>query len=154
MSRKQEIYREVLFWALPTLRNCLSRYTTRFPKIFLRRSERGQLKASFEIAEFIHNIYASILVEDFTDHDMYFINQQARNFIQNCDPNAGHYALFAFYIQQLINEVPPNRKKQLTWMGPQQDYSWARPIAAFTQVCYKVDGSSPDRACGDNELTL
>jgi len=128
MSRKQEIYRDILNWALPSSRNCLSRFRQIRPIVILTPEKQRWLQSEYEVAEFVHNLYVSILEEDFTDHDIWFLNYQARSFFErNDDARCTHYSLFAYYIQELFKVVPEVRKHELKWEGPKEDYSWARP---------------------------
>jgi hypothetical protein len=85
------------------------------------------LRSQYAIAEFIHNLYVSILQEDFTDHDIHFLNYQARSFFEHNDETCPHYNLFTYYIQELFKEVPEDKRHKLMWEGPKEDYSWARP---------------------------
>ncbi len=74
MSRKQEIYKELLSWALPCARNTFSWFRRIRPFVLLSpRLQRG-LRDQYEVAEFVHNLYVSILEEEFTDHDIHFLN--------------------------------------------------------------------------------
>ncbi len=127
MSRKQEIYRQILSWALPSTRNCLSHFRqSSLPKL-LSPKRQCYLRDQFEVAEFVHNIYVSILEEKFTHHDIHFLNFQARAFFQRNDDRCLNYSLFAYYIQELFKEVPEDRRYELDWDGPRGDFSWARP---------------------------
>ena len=127
MSRKQEIYRQILSWALPSNRNCLSWFRKiSFLKLLSPKWQRG-LRDQFEVAQFVHNLYVSILEEEFVRHDIHFLNYQARAFFQRNDDTCLNYSLFAYYIQELFKEVPEDRRHELNWDGPQGDFSWARP---------------------------
>lgn len=128
MSRKQEIYQDILRWALPSARNTLSRYRRVHPIMLLSPRRQRYLNAQYEIAEFVHNIYFSILDEEFLDHDIHFLNYQARNFyVRNNDNCCDSYSIFVHYIQELFKAVPEDKKNKLVWSGPKGDYSWARP---------------------------
>ncbi len=37
-------------------------------------------------AEFRHNLYVTILEPEFVDHDIWFLNDQARWFVSHADP--------------------------------------------------------------------
>lgn len=127
MSRKQEIYKEFLRWSLPGIRNRLSMFRhIHFFMLFSRKQQRSW-RCEYEVAEFVHNLYISILQEEWTDHDIHFLNYQARSFCEANNKDCSHYALFAYYIQELFKEVPEERRGDLRWDGPQGDYSWARP---------------------------
>ena len=128
MSRKQEIYREILTWALPNSRNTLSRFhRVRWLRV-LSRKDQTYLKGAYEVAQFVHNLYVSILEEEFIFHDIWFLNVQARAFIErNSDKTCSLYSLFAYYIQELFKIVPQDLRHKLEWSGPEGDFSWAAP---------------------------
>ncbi len=131
MSRKQEIYKDILSWALPSARNTLSWFRRVRPLVVLSPRLQRALGPQYEVAEFVHNLYVSILDEEFTDHDIHFLNYQARSFYERNDDTCEHYSLFAYYIQELFKEVPEDRRDKLMWAGPQGDYSWARPKRGY-----------------------
>ncbi len=129
MSRKQELYREIRSWAMPYVRNGLSIYhkSRARPLRLLWPRQQRQLRHLCELAEFSHNIYFLILEEEFTLHDIHFLNFQARSFFERSDESGDHRSLFALYIQELFAEVPAEMRSELNWLGPQGDYSRARP---------------------------
>lgn len=128
MSRKQEIYREILSWVLPSARNTLSRFREVRPFVLLRPKSQRYLSSQYIVAEFVHNLYVSILAEEFTDHDIHFLNYQARIYYERGDEDFDpHYYHFVRRIQELFAEVPVNQQEQLLWDGPAEDYSWAGP---------------------------
>ena len=124
MSRKQEIYKDILSSALPSARNCLSQF--RRPRLFVLLSPKQQkwLRYQYELAEFVHNLYVSLLEEDFTNHDIHFLNYQARSFFKR---HGNDEPVYAYYIQELFKEVPEQMRDKLMWAGPEEDFSWARP---------------------------
>ena len=66
--------------------------------------------------------------EAFTDHDIWFLNVQARSFFDAKMTLAARIILcFAYYIQELFKAVPADKRDKLQWAGPQEDYSWAQP---------------------------
>jgi hypothetical protein len=79
------------------------------------------------VAEFVHNLYVSILDEKFTDHDIHFLNYQARDFLERKGESHPSYPLFAYYVQELFKEVPDDLRHKLRWNGPTGDFSWACP---------------------------
>ncbi len=132
MSRKQEIYKDILSWALPSLRNRLSWFYRVRPLRLLSRKRQIDFRSYYEVAQFVHNLYVSILDESFTDHDIHFLNYQARAFFErNNDKECLHYSLFVYYIQELFKEVPVAMRDKLLWPGPEGDYSWARPKRGY-----------------------
>lgn len=128
MSKKQELYREILRWALPQSRNALSQFRQVRRWRMLSQKRQLHLRGSYEVAQFVHNLYGSILEEDFIAHDLWFLDVQARSFIEGNDDRTCYcYSLYAYYVQELFKIVPANLKDQLKWNGPQGDYDWARP---------------------------
>ena len=107
-SRKQEIYREFLFWSLPWIRN-VQTWRWWHP---LRRG-----KACYYEAEFIHNLPQSILEPQFVDHDAYFLNTQARMFCDHCRSSPHHESHLAL-IRELFTLLPEKQRALLTWRGP------------------------------------
>ena len=80
------------------------------------------------MAQFVHDVSGSILEEDFTSHDIWFLNVHARSFAErNNDKTCDHYSLFSYYIQELFKIVPTDLRGELKWNGPEGDYEWARP---------------------------
>jgi hypothetical protein len=114
MSRKQVIYRELLQFGLPSLRSVRH----------LRWWQRALREALYVEAEFLHNLYVTILEPDFMDHDIWFLNNQARWFLTHADPK--HLACY-FHHERLIHElfalVPERLRDKLTWQGPDQSLS-------------------------------
>ena len=132
MSRKQEIYADILGWALPHSRNTLSQFHKAHKWRLLSHKDLVYLRGAYEIAEFVHNLCVTILEEEFTSHDIWFLNSQARSFIEsNCDEDTPHHSLMAYYIQELFKVVPEDKRQELKWPGPEGDYSWARPKRGF-----------------------
>ena len=132
MSRKQDIYKEILFWALPSVRNALSRFRRISPLMVLSPRVQRALRSEYEVAQFVHNIHVSITDEGFTDHDIWFLNHQARAFCEQNDAEGCIlYSLFCYYIQELFKDVPEHLSDKLMWSGPRGDYSWACPSTGF-----------------------
>lgn len=128
MSRKQEIYKEILSWALPSARNTLSWFRKVRLFVFLRPKLQRHLASQYAVAEFVHNLYVSILDEEFTDHDIHFLNYQARIYYNRGDEDFDpHYYHFVRQIQELFAELPEIQREKLLWDGPEEDYSWAGP---------------------------
>ena len=109
MTQKQTIYREMLRWTLPHLRN-----VSTWPW-WQRLSDRS---AYFE-AELIHNLPASMFEAEFVEHDIWFLNVQARAYYKECSSE-----LSPLYVQQiqrireLFTLVPNDLTSKLQWAGP------------------------------------
>ncbi|MBV1774572.1 hypothetical protein KSF73_02465 [Burkholderiaceae bacterium DAT-1] len=74
MSRKQEIYRDILRLALPMLRNA---FTWNLWTYYRRRAYCR------ELSELIHNLPVSILDPEWTAHDDWFMANQAEAFCRS-----------------------------------------------------------------------
>jgi len=90
MSPKQEIYRDMLRVILPSLRNGQSQSWWRKIR---NQSDRYD-------SELIHNLYNSLFEGDFTDHDIHFLNFQARWYYEN-----GKTSYNYPYLRKLITEL-------------------------------------------------
>jgi hypothetical protein len=109
VSRKQEIYREFLQFGLPYLRGVR----------YFRWWQTARRQALYMEAEFLHNLYVTILEPEFTDHDIWFLNHLARWFLTQADPR--HVALYYHHealIRELFTLVPERLKGKLEWTGP------------------------------------
>ena len=104
MSRKQEIYQELLRWSLPELRNS---YTLGLCGWF--RARRRLLA----ISELVHNIPVSILEPSFTEHDVWFLNVQAKGFLKSED-----FEPYCQLLKELFELVPPSLRLKLERGGP------------------------------------
>ncbi|ACT11125.1 hypothetical protein [Pectobacterium aroidearum] len=105
---KNEIYVKMLILAIPYIRNV--------------QSHKGRTDRScYHEAELVHNLAYTILTPGFEDHDIYFLNNQARYYIENCsDEIALNYNEHKRLITELIKAVPCDLKDKLTWAGPTQ----------------------------------
>ena len=59
----------------------------------------------------------SILDEEFVDHDFWFLNVHAKEYV-NCAQGCALYRPVVELIRQLFSEVPVGMRNQLEWMGP------------------------------------
>ncbi|TQV73892.1 zinc ABC transporter substrate-binding protein [Aliikangiella marina] len=107
MSKKQEIYKEILELCLPELRNSLSGSF-----VFGRRR-----KDAFELSQLVHNLYVSILEPDFVEHDLWFLNVQAKEFFESSRSSV-LYVPINELIKELFKQVPDNARIKLDWDGP------------------------------------
>lgn len=119
MSRKQEIYQEILRRALPQVRNSLAYSNEVHEPCVLSRDEQMYLKGAYEVAQFVHNLYVSILDAEWVFHDIWFLNVQARSFVErNSDQTAHQYSLFVACVRELFSLVPDEWRPLLEWTGP------------------------------------
>lgn len=111
MGRKQEIYRELLQFGLPHLRAIRT----------LRWWQAARRRALYEEAEFLHSLHVSILEPEFVDHDFWFLNHQARSFLEHADPrHAACYDQHRRLIRELFALVPEQLRTKLEWPGPDE----------------------------------
>jgi len=104
MSHKQDIYLKLYSWGLSYIRNVQT-------KNFLGK---GYNKGCYYEAELIHNLHLSILEEDITEHDIYFINTQAKWYIKNCNKNISPlYERNVKLLIELFKLLPDAAKKDI-----------------------------------------
>jgi hypothetical protein len=108
MSRKQEIYRDLLWRLLPYLRTVSS----------LRWWQTGRRKELHYEAELIHNLPVSLLEPSFVDHDIGFLNAQAKWYLENASKNSPNYEANRAAIIELFSLVPEDLRAKLRWPGP------------------------------------
>ena len=107
MRTKNEIYTELLKAALPIIRNALTR------KIVF-----GKLRfEAYELSQLIHSLPVNILDEQFDDHDIWFLNEHARDYCQSAQ-NTGTFPSVKELIKELFVLVPDDQKSKLEWEGP------------------------------------
>jgi hypothetical protein len=119
LSPKQTIYEEMLRWTLPYVRNVSTR----------RWWQRLRDRSTYYETELIHSLPVSMYEPNFVEHEVWFLNVQARTYCQECSA-----AVSALYPQQVerIRElfalVPDHLRPKLQWSGPSresQSQSWA-----------------------------
>jgi hypothetical protein len=104
-SPKQRVYQELLAFTLPMLRN---RET--LPWWRRMRSWYGE-------AELVHNLYDKIVDPDFSPNDIYFLNCQARNYMES-GKSSPLYSNHVRRIRKLFVLVPDDLRDMLDWKGP------------------------------------
>jgi len=125
LSRKQEIYRDILALSLPHMRNGLSNVVHVFWWTILPRRRRRFARSYYEVAELVHGLSDTIFCADFTEQDFWFLNVHARAFLErNAPKNITPYPVLALHIQQLFAAVPDELRHKLNWPGPTEDWSW------------------------------
>lgn len=71
-------------------------------------------------SELVHNLPVSILEPDFTEHDLWFLNVQARHYYQGCSSRLSpNYDSNVAAIRRLFSLVPEGMQDGLKWKGPQ-----------------------------------
>lgn len=109
MSDKQEIYKIMLMRAIPHIRNVQS------SSMFTKALD----KSCYQEAELVHNLYVSILIPEFIEHDIWFLNYQARRYYeQPKSVRSNYYEAQCSSITELFNLIPENMKGGLLWAGP------------------------------------
>jgi hypothetical protein len=112
MSRKQEIYKELLRWDIPHIRDQLARGALH------RMKDTSALLET----ELIHSLPNTILDEGFVDGDLWFLNNHARDYLSKCSPGISkNYDFNRRFIAELFTLVPPERRAELKWAGPPAD---------------------------------
>lgn len=112
VSRKQEIYQEMLRTGLSGLRTVRS----------LRWWQSWRREALYHDAELLHHLYVSILEPDFTDHDVWFLNHQVRWYLVHVNPHwSPGYYVYHPLIVELFRLVPDSLRGRLDWAGPTDD---------------------------------
>ncbi|OCG46650.1 zinc ABC transporter substrate-binding protein [Gilliamella sp. Choc5-1] len=107
---KNEIYVEMLEWALPYIRNIQSQNAIR----------KANDESCYYEAELVHNLPKKILVQDFTESDIHFMNNQAKFYYDNCNEDISpNYRGHIERIKKLFELVPYQLKNKLIWSGPQ-----------------------------------
>lgn len=109
MSRKQEIYKEMLRWGVPYIRDVLAKGAW----------ERLRDRSCLLEAQLLHSLPNSILDEGFTDNDLWFLNHHARAYLQECSPALSrNYECHQRLIAELFTLVPADLRGKLQWPGP------------------------------------
>jgi hypothetical protein len=95
--------------ALPYIRNLQ----------LLEKTEKSLNLSCYLEAELVHNLTVTILEKNFTEHDIWFLNSQAKYYFESCNENISpNYNQHLIYIKELFNIVPGALKSKLTWAGP------------------------------------
>jgi len=70
-------------------------------------------------AELVHNLTTSLLSPDFSEHDIWFLNHQAKYYYERCDGDLSpNYYEHLKCIKALFELVPDALKVGLSWHGP------------------------------------
>jgi hypothetical protein len=109
LTRKQQIYYDILDMMLPAMRNVQRQSSW-------RRFGYGSFYPELEL---VHNVHRLLLVPGFTEHDVHWLNSQARIFFErgNNRAHALHEPITSC-IAELFTMVPEPLKKKLSWQGP------------------------------------
>ena len=109
MSPKQQIYQDMLSWTLPHLRNVAS----------CPWWQRLRDRSAYYEAELVHNLHHSMFEPEFVDHDLWFLNAQARYYCEHCNARISYlYVQQVERIRALFALVPSHLRGKLKWQGP------------------------------------
>lgn len=107
--KKNEIYVRMLSLSLPYIRNIQS----------LDKKEKGRDTSCYFEAELVHNLMHSLLISDFVEHDLWFLNNPAKFYFEKCGEDISpNYKQHIEYIKLLFKMVPDSLKSKLRWQGP------------------------------------
>lgn len=119
MSPKQTIYRELFRLVLPTIRNTQSHGPW----------HKAWDRSSYLLAELIHNLYYSMFEPEFGDHDVWFMNHQARAFVERASTRTCYpYELICDVLADLFEAAPEGVRSRLEWRGPTRRSPKPRPV--------------------------
>lgn len=107
--KKNDIYIRMLSLSLPYIRNIQS----------LDNKVKGRDMSCYFEAELVHNLMHTLLIPDFVEHDLWFLNNQAKYYFEMCnDEISPNYAQHIKYIKLLFELIPGELKNKLLWHGP------------------------------------
>ncbi|WP_119738316.1 zinc ABC transporter substrate-binding protein [Pseudomonas sp. Larv2_ips] len=107
--KKNEIYVRMFSLALPYIRNIQT----------LEKKIKGKDRSCYFGAELVHNLASSLLSSEFSEHDIWFLNHQAKYYFDNCsDDISPNYWEHLKLIRALFELVPDIFKAKLLWVGP------------------------------------
>lgn len=79
-------------------------------------------RSAFYESELIHNLCESLFDLDFVDHDIWFLNHQARIYHDQCSPSRSpNYRRQLELIGDLFAMVPEPLLTRLSWGGPRPE---------------------------------
>lgn len=109
LMKKNEIYVKMLSISLSYIRNVQS----------LGEKDKSQDVSCFFEAELVHNLMYSLLTVDFIEHDLWFLNNQAKYYFEKCSEDISpNYNQHVEYIKLLFKMVPERLQSKLQWPGP------------------------------------
>lgn len=106
--KKNEIYIKMLLLSIPYIRN-------------RQTFEKSPDLSCYLEAELVHNLAYTILTPEFEEHDIYFLNTQAKYYIENCSEDISiAYGGQKELIASLFEIVPQEMRSKLLWEGPKK----------------------------------
>jgi hypothetical protein len=111
MSRKQQLYLEILERILPFMRNIQTHSSWR----------RFTYGSFFPEMELVHNMHRLLVKPEITEHDVNWLNYQARIFYERGDnPIHAFHEPITDCIRELFSLVPEPLRAELIWKGPKK----------------------------------
>ncbi|HIH4319259.1 TPA: zinc ABC transporter substrate-binding protein [Morganella morganii] len=100
----------MLSLALPYIRNVQS----------LSAEEKGSDTSCYFEAELVHNLMHTLLTADFSEHDLWFLNNQAKFYFEKCSEDISpNYSQQIECIKYLFGIVPTDLRVKLLWNDPE-----------------------------------
>ena len=104
MKSKREIYLDMIRDAVIQSRNAAT----------LTMLQRTLNKSPYYELELVHNLFNSLDNEGFTEHDIYFLNNQAKWYLENCNEKLSPlYTENKKRIESLFSMVPSKRLNEV-----------------------------------------
>lgn len=114
LSKKQELYLEILERILPSVRNLETH-----PYLYRAIWYPIRFGSFFPELELVHNLHRCLIYPEFQKRDIWWLNCQARNYVQEGRKrNRPHYSMICSLIEELLLIVPEELRSELTWLGP------------------------------------
>ena len=109
MINKQAIYQDILRRTSPHLRNVTT----------LSWWRRLRDRSAYFETELLHNLWPSLFEPGFVEHDIWFLNAQAKVYYEECSERLSPlYADNVKCIKELFELVPDRFRDRLKWSGP------------------------------------
>ncbi|MBK5074157.1 zinc ABC transporter substrate-binding protein [Budviciaceae bacterium CWB-B4] len=106
---KSEIYLKMIGLSLQYIRY----------KQNLDSGQKGSDISCYYEADLVHNLVYTVMNEEFGEHDVHFLNYQARNYFEECSEEISlNYNQHIEYITELFRLVPEELSYKLIWSGP------------------------------------
>ena len=76
-------------------------------------------QSAYYEAELVHNLPVSVFEPEFVEHDIWFLNVQARTYCRECSAHLSSlYPEQVKRIHELFALVPETMRSKLQWQGP------------------------------------
>jgi hypothetical protein len=111
ISEKQKVYLDILEFVLPYLRSIQTNG-------ILRRLRHRTFYFYQEI-ELVHNLPRLLVIPEFEEYDVHWLNTQARNFVLRGRKDFPFYQRVCDDIRTLFALLPDDLRQKLIWNGPE-----------------------------------